>query len=254
MITHISQSTVSAIRFLILFSVLSSSVRLAATTDETIGSMEMPMHHTETEHQHQSARETIPHHSEPNSKHSMMFDKSGMVMNNNPDQLPIDCNSINGAHKFTVYAGVEYAFNFPGMVYGLSQHEYFVKPCSRVEITFINKDSVRHQWMIHGLPRYLYPRGMFSLEVMGGQSKTGTFIVPADTKTYLVHCDLAQHMEKGMKAQLKVGKGDGDLWSIPGVSKTFKEDIYRADILVPISFISAIIALLLSLLVIIRLR
>ena len=33
-------------------------------------------------------------------------------------------------------------------------------------------------------------------------------------------------MEKGMKAQLKVGKGSGDLWSIPGVSNGFRQDPY----------------------------
>jgi hypothetical protein len=41
-----------------------------------------------------------------------------------------------------------------------------------------------------------------------------------------VHCDIAQHMEKGMKAQLKVGKGDGDLPSIPGVTDYVIQDDY----------------------------
>ena len=58
---------------------------------------------------------------------------------------------------------------------------------------------------------------------------TGTFIVPGDDQTYLIHCDLAQHMEKGMKGQLKVGGGDGDLWAVPGVSSGF----LRADYLPP---------------------
>ena len=83
--------------------------------------------------------------------------------------------------------------------------------------------------MIHGLPRYLYPGGMFHLEAAGGHSQTGTFIVPGDDKTYLVHCDMAQHMEKGMKAQLKVGKGSGNLWAIPGVSSGFIQDSYLPE-------------------------
>ena len=83
---------------------------------------------------------------------------------------------------------------------------------------FDNKDEIRHQWMIHGLPKYLYPKGMFHIEVNGLEKKTGTFIVPSSHFTYLVHCDISQHMEKGMKAQLKVGKGRGDLPSIPGIS------------------------------------
>ncbi|MGB4247757.1 MAG: multicopper oxidase domain-containing protein, partial [Pseudohongiellaceae bacterium] len=49
----------------------------------------------------------------------------------------------------------------------------------------------------------------------------GSFIVPSDDATYLVHCDITQHMEKGMKAQLVVGAGSGDLWSVPGVSADF---------------------------------
>ena len=80
--------------------------------------------------------------------------------------------------------------------------------------------------MVHGLPRYLYPQGMFHLEAAGGARQTGTFIVPADDQTYLVHCDVTQHMEKGMKGQLKVGRGSGDLWAVPGVSNAFNTTSY----------------------------
>jgi hypothetical protein len=75
--------------------------------------------------------------------------------------------------------------------------------------------------MVHGLPKYLYPAGMFHLEAMGGHSVTGTFIVPVEDKNYLIHCDLAQHMEKGMRGQLVVGKGSGDLWAVNGISDAF---------------------------------
>ncbi|MBT5031642.1 MAG: hypothetical protein HOM55_05030, partial [Proteobacteria bacterium] len=129
-------------------------------------------------------------------------------------------------YEFEVYASTKFAADYPGTVYGMSQHEYQVEPCSSVTVTFINNDQVRHQWMIHGLPRYLYPGGMFHLEAAGGTTRTGTFIVSSDDQTYLVHCDMAQHMEMGMKAQLKVGKGSGDLWSVPGVSRGFRPDHY----------------------------
>jgi hypothetical protein len=36
-------------------------------------------------------------------------------------------------------------------------------------------------------------------------------------------------MEKGMKAQLKVDGGDGDLPSIPGISKPVRADVYSVD-------------------------
>jgi hypothetical protein len=80
--------------------------------------------------------------------------------------------------------------------------------------------------MMHGLPKYLYPKGMFHLEVSGPAKISGTLILPPGDKTYLVHCDIAQHMEKGMKGQLKVGKGSGDLPSIPGVTENVIADDY----------------------------
>jgi plastocyanin len=152
----------------------------------------------------------------------MQFDATGMVMNSNTTELPRDCPAISGDHQFTVTVGTAYADDFPGSVFGMSQHEYQVPPCSRVTVTLVNEDQVRHQWMLHGLPLYLYPQGMFHLEAAGGQSQTGSFIVPGGNQTYLVHCDMTQHMEKGMKGQLKVGAGGGDLWSIPGISGAFR--------------------------------
>jgi hypothetical protein len=84
--------------------------------------------------------------------------------------------------------------------------------------------------MMHGLPKYLYPKGMFHLEVSGPGKVSGTLILPSGDKTYLVHCDIAQHMEKGMKAQLKVGDGDGDLPSIPGVTAMTFADDYKVGL------------------------
>lgn len=163
-------------------------------------------------------------------QHDMMqhgaMQHGGMVMNANEDTLPRDCERISTEHEFTVRAGAKYAEGFPGTTFGYSQREFLVEPCSRVTVTFVNEDDVRHQWMVHGLPRYLYAGGMFHLEANGGASQTGSFIVPSDDRTYLVHCDLTQHMEKGMKAQLVVGRGSGDLWAIPGVSRGFNRDSY----------------------------
>ena len=62
---------------------------------------------------------------------------------------------------------------------------------------------------------------MFHTEASGGTSHSGTFIIPAETLTYLIHCDMAQHMEKGMRGQLVVGIGSGDLWGVTGVSDAF---------------------------------
>lgn len=150
--------------------------------------------------------------------HNMTLDAEGMVMNVNTDTVPEDCPAISVDHAFTVHVGAKYAEPFANLIFGYSEYEFAVEPCSRVTITLINEDAVRHQWMLHGLPRYLYPQGMFHIETSGGATKIGTFIVPGDQRTYLVHCDMTQHMEKGLKAQLVVGGGDGTLPSIPGIS------------------------------------
>lgn len=160
------------------------------------------------------------------SMHQMSVQPAGVVMNENHATLPRDCTKISGDYAFTVHAGKKYAREVPGMIFGMSEHELRVPPCSRIELTFVNEDSVRHQWMVHGLPKYLYPAGMFHIEASGGKSRTGTFIVPGDDQTYLIHCDLAQHMEKGMRGQLIVGKGSGKLWNVPGISSDFYRHSY----------------------------
>ncbi len=154
----------------------------------------------------------------------------GMVMGQNTDTLPGGCDSISETKEITVRAGHKYAEKFPGRMYAFDTQEFNFKPCTKLTVHFINEDHVRHQWMMHGLPKYLYPKGMFHLEVSGPAKISGTLILPPGDKTYLVHCDIAQHMEKGMKAQLKVGKGDGDLSSIPGVTAPAFADDYKATL------------------------
>lgn len=154
----------------------------------------------------------------------------GMVMGQNSDVLPGGCDSISETKEITVRAGHKYAEKFPGRMFAFDTQEFNFKPCTKLTVHFINEDKVRHQWMMHGLPKYLYPKGMFHLEITGPAKISGTLILPTGDKTYLVHCDIAQHMEKGMKAQLKVGKGDGDLPSIPGVTAFANADDYKATI------------------------
>ena len=171
--------------------------------------------HDHEHHNHKHSENKMTggmHHS------NMRMDMEGMVMNENKDQLPKDCPEISEEVTIDVKAGVKYAKQYPGTVFGFDQHQWQAKPCARITVNFTNDDDIRHQWMIHGLPKYLYPKGMFTIEVNGSAKKTATFIVPSSHYTYLVHCDIAQHTEKGMKAQLKVGKGRGDLPSIPGIS------------------------------------
>ena len=159
----------------------------------------------------------------------MSMDEKGMVMNENFDKLPKDCKKISGDVHITVRAGQEHARKFNGKMYAFDQQEWNVEPCSRIRVTFINDDDIRHQFMLHGLPGYLYPKGMFTIEVNGPGEKEATFIVPSQKKTYFIHCELPRHMETGMKAQLKVGGGDGDLPSIPGISDPVTADWYAVN-------------------------
>ncbi|MGR9013365.1 MAG: copper oxidase [Gammaproteobacteria bacterium] len=154
----------------------------------------------------------------------------GMVMGQNASTLPGGCDSISETKEITVHAGHKHAEKFPGRMFAFDTQEFKFKPCTKLTVNFVNDDHVRHQWMMHGLPKYLYPKGMFHLEITGPAKISGTLILPPGDKTYLVHCDIAQHMEKGMKAQLKVGKGDGDLPSIPGVTAYVIPDDYEGSL------------------------
>ncbi|OAI10993.1 copper oxidase [Methylomonas lenta] len=157
--------------------------------------------------------------------HLMDMD-GGMVMGQNTDVLPGGCDEIAATKEITVHAGHKYSEKFPGTMWAFDQQEYQFEPCTKLTVHFVNDDEIRHQWMMHGLPKYLYPKGMFHLEVSGPGSVSGTLILPPGDKTYLVHCDIAQHMEKGMKAQFKVGKGGEDLPSIPGMTASMFPDDY----------------------------
>ena len=166
----------------------------------------------------QASAQEMHHH------HHHTQDDTGLVMNENRDRLPNGCDAISEDQEFTIQAGREFADAQGSTVFGMSEHVLEVQPCSRLTIHFENRDDIRHQWMVHGLPHYLYPGGMFHIEAFGGQTQSGTFIVPPEDETYLIHCDMAQHMEMGMKGQLVVGSGSGNLWSIPGVTASFRND------------------------------
>ncbi|TAN46672.1 MAG: copper oxidase [Methylococcaceae bacterium] len=157
----------------------------------------------------------------------LMDMQGGMIMGQNKDTLPGGCDEIAENKEITVKAGRKYAK--PGFIFGFDQNQWKVKPCTRLTVNFINEDNVRHQWMMHGLPKYIYQKGMFHLEITGPAKITGTLILPPNDKTFLVHCDIAQHMEKGMKAELVSGKGTGDLPSIPGLTPHALPDSYNVN-------------------------
>lgn len=198
----------------------------------------------------------------------MMMDETGMVMNANHDTLPKDCPKVSADVDLVVHAGHKYAQGLPGKVYAFDKQQWEVPGCARLNVTFVNDDQVRHQFMIHGLPGYIYPDGMFHMELYGKGELQASFIVPSKAQTYLVHCEVPQHMEKGMKAQLLVNGGglnppipkpDGtadwrawwlywsgwrkDLPSIPGISEPYRPDLYVVD-WTPVTWLVLLIATL----------
>ncbi len=154
---------------------------------------------------------------------------TGMVMNENTDTLPSGCEEINGWENITIQAGRDYAEQFNGKVFTYDNRSLSFQQCQKVTVTFVNNDSVRHQWMVHGLPRNIYDGGMFTIEVTGPGQDTGTFILPAASETLKVHCGVPQHEQKGMKAQLKVDGGDGNIANVPGITDGFDEYTYPRE-------------------------
>lgn len=115
----------------------------------------------------------------------MLMDEKGMIMNANTDRLPKDCQKISGDVDITIRAGHKYAKKFSGKMYAFDSQEWDVAPCTRINVTFINDDEIRHQLMIHGLPGYLYPQGMFHLELYGAGELKASLIMPAQKKPIL---------------------------------------------------------------------
>ena len=185
-----------------------------APSTESQQSEPMTVHPIETKHRHPP----------------MQIDMDGMVMNENRDQLPQGCERIAGEAEITVHAGRKYAQRFNGKIFAFDQQQWNIEPCTRLRVTLVNDDDIRHQLMIHDLPVYLHPPfGMFTIELNGKGRKTGTLITPKEQKTHLVHCDIPQHMENGMKAQLTIAGGDGDLSGIPGLTAEERPDHYPVE-------------------------
>jgi plastocyanin len=130
---------------------------------------------------------------------------NGTVINNNVDMVPPGCDAVAGERSLTVHGGVEYAAG--GEMFSFERDLLELEACTRVTVTFVNEDEIRHQWMLHGLPKDVYPMGMFNVEVDGPGAATGTFITPGQDVTLNTHCSLPQHEQKGMQMTVVVGEG-----------------------------------------------
>lgn len=143
---------------------------------------------------------------------------AAVVMNANPDRLPPGCAEVAREAELTVHAGREHAVPFPDKTFTYDRRVLDYPACTRLRVTFVNDDAIRHQWMIHGLPRETYSGGTFNIEVPASGEEAGTLILPARATTLMVHCGLPQHMQKGMKAAIRVAGGKGLPPNIPGAT------------------------------------
>ena len=130
---------------------------------------------------------------------------NGTIVNENEDELPPGCDEVAGEREVTIRGGVEYSDG--GEMFSFDRDRLELEPCTRVNVTFVNEDDVRHQWMIHGLPSETYPMGMFNIEVHGPARITATFIAPSEDTTLHTHCSLPQHEQKGMAMSVVIGEG-----------------------------------------------
>lgn len=145
----------------------------------------------------------------------------GKVVNEHTQKHP-GCDSISEELEITVRGGRRFATDFPGAVFTFDDgnRDIEIPACARVHVTFINEDDIRHQFMVHGT----FPNGFFLLEVDGPGQDNGTFVVGPDPKTRMTHCGLPQHQQKGMKGQVRVAGGEGNVPNILGVSGIPEED------------------------------
>lgn len=165
------------------------------------------------------------------------------VVNENTNQLPPGCDEIQGEEEFTVNGGRDHAAEFNGAVFTFDERSIEIDPCTRVTVTFVNEDNIRHQFMVHGT--YPFDPGFFMIELTGAGQETGTFITPAEQASLLVHCGVLQHQQKGMKGQILVDGGLGDIPNIVGVSGTPSGDAEtQQEVMIPSLPVLHVLALL----------
>jgi FtsP/CotA-like multicopper oxidase with cupredoxin domain len=133
--------------------------------------------------------------------------ENGSVVNANSDTAPGACETIRGERRVTIEAGRQYAD--AGEAFGYDLDRITAPPCTRLVVTVVNHDDVRHQWMVHDLPTSTYPMGMFTIEVADAGSVTAAFVTPAAGGEYAGHCSLPQHEQKGMRLPLVVTADSG---------------------------------------------
>lgn len=144
------------------------------------------------------------HHPTPegNATPETTLVENGSVVNANADTPPGNCSTIRGERRVTIHAGQQYAN--PGEAFGYDFDSITTAPCTRLVVTLVNHDDVRHQWLVETLPTDTYPAGLFSVEADGRSRVTATFVTPAEPREYAGYCSLPQHEQNGMRLPLVI--------------------------------------------------
>lgn len=128
---------------------------------------------------------------------------------------------MNQEYDITESTDDYYTLNSRVFPYTLRESLIVVDPDEKVKLRVLNGHSEGMALHIHGHKA--------TETHYDGVEQNPVARVTRDDKTYLVHCDIAQHMEKGMKGQLVVGKGSTTFSSIPGISNPVIADNYDGE-------------------------
>lgn len=138
------------------------------------------------------------------------------IFNENTDEAPPGCDGITGERLVEVTA-VSGNDGYPLFEYQPTVIE--TEPCTRLTVTFSSQTRIRHQFVVRGLPEETYPGGQFGIEADAGAEETATFVTPAEDTTLPFESTVGSQAKSGLRGQIVVGEGDGDVEGIPGVTQ-----------------------------------
>ena len=150
----------------------------------------------------------VAHHPTPDgdAEPETRLVENGSTVNANGSVLPPGCEAVRGERRLTVDAGREYATD--GDAFGYDLDSVTAPACTRLVVTLVNHDDVRHQWVVDGLPTDTYPGGYVAIEVADRGSVTAALVTPAEPGTYEGLSTLPQHEQNGMRLPLVVTGDD----------------------------------------------
>ncbi len=138
------------------------------------------------------------------------------TFNENTDETPPGCDRIAGEQDVEV-AAVSGGTGYPLFEYQPTVIE--TEPCTRLTVTFSSQTRIRHQFVVRGLPQETYPSGYFGIEADGGSEEAATFVTPSEDTTLPFESTVGSQAKSGLRGQVVVGEGDGDVEGVPGVTK-----------------------------------